>query len=223
MSRSVVIIGAGFGGIGAAIELRAHGYTDVTILDASSGIGGHVARELLPGRRVRRPEPPVLLLVRAAADWSRLCSPQSEILDYLRTVAREHGVARPRRPEHPGHRVPVGRRGAALARRRRDRRRAADLDGGRGRRSPPASCTSPRSRTIPGRDDFAGHSFHSAALGPRPRPHRHARRRHRHRGQRRAVRAGDRAERSVASRSSSAPATGSCRGATCPTRGGAAR
>lgn len=38
--RQVVVIGAGFGGIGAAIELRAHGYSDVTILDAAPGIGG---------------------------------------------------------------------------------------------------------------------------------------------------------------------------------------
>jgi len=32
---SVVIIGAGFGGIGAAIELQHHGFRDITILDAA--------------------------------------------------------------------------------------------------------------------------------------------------------------------------------------------
>jgi cation diffusion facilitator CzcD-associated flavoprotein CzcO len=37
---SVVIVGAGFGGLAAAIELRRHGFTDVTVLERAPGIGG---------------------------------------------------------------------------------------------------------------------------------------------------------------------------------------
>ena len=33
-SPSIVIVGAGFGGVAAAIELRRHGFDDVTILEA---------------------------------------------------------------------------------------------------------------------------------------------------------------------------------------------
>jgi cation diffusion facilitator CzcD-associated flavoprotein CzcO len=36
----VLIVGAGFGGIGAAIELRKHGFRDVTILERSADLGG---------------------------------------------------------------------------------------------------------------------------------------------------------------------------------------
>ncbi len=36
----VVIIGAGFGGIAAAIELRNHGFGDITILDRAPALGG---------------------------------------------------------------------------------------------------------------------------------------------------------------------------------------
>jgi cation diffusion facilitator CzcD-associated flavoprotein CzcO len=36
----VVVVGAGFGGIAAAIELRSHGITDVVILDSAPEIGG---------------------------------------------------------------------------------------------------------------------------------------------------------------------------------------
>ena len=36
----VLIVGAGFGGIAAAIELRRHGISDVTILEKGSDLGG---------------------------------------------------------------------------------------------------------------------------------------------------------------------------------------
>src|SRR4051812_4381636 len=90
--RRVVIIGAGFGGIGAAIELRAHGYTDVTILDAASGIGGTWLFNPYPGAACDVPSHMYSYSFAQRRDWSRLCSPQSEILAYLRNVAREHGV-----------------------------------------------------------------------------------------------------------------------------------
>ena len=44
--------------------------------------------------RVRRPVAPVLVLVRAEADWSKLFSPQPEIWDYLQGVAEKYGLRR---------------------------------------------------------------------------------------------------------------------------------
>ena len=62
---SVVIVSAGFGGLAAAIELRRHGFADVTVLERT-GHRRDVALQRLPGLCVRRAEPPVLVLVRAA-------------------------------------------------------------------------------------------------------------------------------------------------------------
>ena len=62
----VLIVGAGFGGIAAAIELQRHGFDDVTILERAPRARRHVAPQHLPGRGLRRPEPPLLVLLRAA-------------------------------------------------------------------------------------------------------------------------------------------------------------
>lgn len=42
MDKQVVIIGAGAAGIAAATKLLAHGFTNVTVLEAGSRIGGRV-------------------------------------------------------------------------------------------------------------------------------------------------------------------------------------
>ena len=89
----VVIVGAGFGGIAAAIELRGNGITDITIIDAAPGIGGTWLHNTYPGAACDVPSHLYSFSYAQRRDWSRLCSPQSEILDYLRGVAREYGVA----------------------------------------------------------------------------------------------------------------------------------
>ena len=48
-SPRVVIIGAGFGGIAAAIELRRHGFEQLTILEAAPAIGGTWFYNSYPG------------------------------------------------------------------------------------------------------------------------------------------------------------------------------
>ena len=49
MSSRVVIVGAGFGGVAAAIELRRHGFDDVTILERGPGVGGTWLYNTYPG------------------------------------------------------------------------------------------------------------------------------------------------------------------------------
>ena len=71
---------------------------------------------------------------------------------------------------------------------------------------------------IPGRDTFAGPSFHSATLGPLGRPRRQARRGDRHRRERGAVHPRDRARRSASCSCSSARRRGSARRPTTTTR-----
>jgi cation diffusion facilitator CzcD-associated flavoprotein CzcO len=88
----IVIVGAGFGGIAAAIELRRHGFTDVTILDAAPELGGTWFHNTYPGAACDVPSHLYSFSYAQRRDWSRLCSPQEEILDYLRRVAKDHGV-----------------------------------------------------------------------------------------------------------------------------------
>jgi len=89
----VLIVGAGFGGIAAAIELRRHGITDVTILEKGSDLGGTWFYNSYPGAACDVPSHLYSFSFAQRRDWTRLCSPQQEILEYLHQVAREHGVA----------------------------------------------------------------------------------------------------------------------------------
>ena len=96
MSRpvEVVIVGAGFGGMAAAIELQRHGFTDITILEKSPDLGGTWFHNTYPGAACDVASHLYSFSYAQRRDWSRLCSPQSEILAYIHDVAREHGVDR---------------------------------------------------------------------------------------------------------------------------------
>jgi cation diffusion facilitator CzcD-associated flavoprotein CzcO len=87
-----VVVGAGFGGIAAAVELRDHGITDVVILDSAPEIGGTWYYNSYPGAACDVPSHLYSFSFAQRSDWSRLCSPQSEILEYLQGVAHEYGV-----------------------------------------------------------------------------------------------------------------------------------
>jgi cation diffusion facilitator CzcD-associated flavoprotein CzcO len=89
---AVVIVGGGFGGIAAAIELRRHGFRDVTILERAPELGGTWHYNTYPGAACDVPSHLYSFSFAQRRDWSRLCSPQEEILAYLQAVAREHGV-----------------------------------------------------------------------------------------------------------------------------------
>nr|WP_306226698.1 NAD(P)-binding protein [Dietzia sp. Die43] len=57
----LVVVGAGFGGIAMADRLLGEGRgRDFLVLEAADSVGGHLARQHLPGVRLRRPHRPVL-------------------------------------------------------------------------------------------------------------------------------------------------------------------
>jgi cation diffusion facilitator CzcD-associated flavoprotein CzcO len=93
-TRRTLIIGAGFGGVAAAIELKRHGFEDVTILERADELGGTWHYNTYPGAACDVPSHLYSFSYAQRRDWSRLCSPQKEILEYLRDVAREHDVER---------------------------------------------------------------------------------------------------------------------------------
>ncbi|MGB9184191.1 MAG: NAD(P)/FAD-dependent oxidoreductase [Solirubrobacteraceae bacterium] len=88
----ILIVGAGFGGIAAAIELRRHGFDSITILEAGPELGGTWFYNQYPGAACDVPSHLYSFSYAQRADWSRLCSPQDEILGYLKQVAGSHGV-----------------------------------------------------------------------------------------------------------------------------------
>jgi cation diffusion facilitator CzcD-associated flavoprotein CzcO len=90
----VVIVGAGFGGIATAIELRRHGFDDVTILERGPGLGGTWRDNDYPGCACDVPSHLYSFSFAQRREWSRICSPQAEILRYLEDVARDFGVDR---------------------------------------------------------------------------------------------------------------------------------
>jgi cation diffusion facilitator CzcD-associated flavoprotein CzcO len=90
----VVIVGAGIGGLAAAIELRRHGFSDITILERAAQLGGTWQYNTYPGCACDVPSHLYSYSFAPKPGWSRLCSPSEEILGYLRDVAAEFDVAR---------------------------------------------------------------------------------------------------------------------------------
>jgi cation diffusion facilitator CzcD-associated flavoprotein CzcO len=89
---SVVIVGAGFGGIGLAIRLRRAGIRDVTVLEKAAELGGTWRDNVYPGAACDIPSHLYSFSFERRRDWSRRYPPQEEILGYLRDCAAKHGI-----------------------------------------------------------------------------------------------------------------------------------
>ena len=91
--HDVVIVGAGLGGIAAAIELKRHGIDDLVLLEAAEGIGGTWRYNDYPGAACDVPSHLYSYSFARRSTWSRMCSPRGEILDYVERVADVFGIA----------------------------------------------------------------------------------------------------------------------------------
>src|SRR5687767_8890989 len=92
MSTRVIIIGAGFGGLGAARALRQQGIDDITILERADTVGGVWRDNTYPGAACDVPSPLYSWSWAINPTWGRRYSPQPEILDYLRSAAEREGL-----------------------------------------------------------------------------------------------------------------------------------
>lgn len=88
----IVIIGAGFAGIGAAIRLRQEGIHDFVVLEKAASLGGVWRDNTYPGCACDVPSSLYSYSFAPKPDWTRLFAPQDEIRRYLLDVATQHGV-----------------------------------------------------------------------------------------------------------------------------------
>jgi phytoene dehydrogenase-like protein len=86
-SRSIAIVGGGFGGIGAAAMLRRAGYGDVTVFERGERIGGVWHHNTYPGAACDIPSHLYEFSFAPSPRWSRRYAPQ----------ARDPGLPRGRR------------------------------------------------------------------------------------------------------------------------------
>ncbi|MBI3367122.1 MAG: NAD(P)/FAD-dependent oxidoreductase [Burkholderiales bacterium] len=89
----VLIVGAGFAGLGSAIRLRRAGITNITWIEKDSGIGGTWWANRYPGAACDIPTPLYSFSFAPNPNWTRLYPPQAEIQAYLADTARRFGVA----------------------------------------------------------------------------------------------------------------------------------
>jgi cation diffusion facilitator CzcD-associated flavoprotein CzcO len=83
----VAIIGTGFGGLAAALRLQRAGFRDFVLLDRADDIGGVWRDNNYPGAAVDVQCQLYSFSFAPNPQWRNLFAKQSEILDYLRSVA----------------------------------------------------------------------------------------------------------------------------------------
>jgi cation diffusion facilitator CzcD-associated flavoprotein CzcO len=159
MSRrpSIIVIGCGFGGIGAAIELIRHGFADVTVLERADELGGVWRENTYPGAACDVPSPLYSYSYEPNA-WPRRYSGRLEIQAYLKRTSAKYGVDRLVRFSTE---VTAAEFDAARAR-WRVHTSAGELLEADILVSAVGQLSRPAWPDLPGQDTFAGPAFHSA-------------------------------------------------------------
>jgi cation diffusion facilitator CzcD-associated flavoprotein CzcO len=88
----IAIIGAGFGGIGAAIKLKQAGFSKIKIFDKSKGFGGTWRENTYPGAACDVMSHLYSFSFYPKSDWSKSYGPQKEILEYINDAAKHFGI-----------------------------------------------------------------------------------------------------------------------------------
>ena len=157
MPYRVAVIGAGFGGIGMAIALKQAGIDDFIVLERADDLGGIWRDNSYPGLTCDIPSQLYSFSFRPW-HWTRRFPARAEILAYLHALVADHGLG------------PHLRFGSGVETAEWDDRLAlwditAD-DGGTFQATALISAVGQLGRPvlpdIPGRDEFAGSSWHSA-------------------------------------------------------------
>ncbi|HET6153195.1 MAG TPA: NAD(P)/FAD-dependent oxidoreductase [Marmoricola sp.] len=88
----VLVIGAGFAGLGTAIKLDEAGQSDFVVVDKGDSVGGTWRDNTYPGAACDVPSQLYSFSFAPNPNWSRSFSPQPEIHAYLQDVAQRSGV-----------------------------------------------------------------------------------------------------------------------------------
>ncbi|MCV7315902.1 NAD(P)/FAD-dependent oxidoreductase [Mycolicibacillus parakoreensis] len=154
-----IVVGAGFGGIGAAIQLKQLGYDNIAILDREDDVGGtwHVNR--YPGLTVDVPSTTYSYWFEPNPYWSRLFAPGPELKRYAEHVSDKYDVRRHMRfnTTVAGAHWNADDRLWEVALVGGDRLSAQFLVAATG------FLSQPRVPDIPGIDTFAGRTIHAAS------------------------------------------------------------
>src|SRR3954447_883479 len=87
-----VIVGSGFAGLGAAIQLKKSGRQDFVVLERAADVGGVWRDNSYPGCRCDVPSHLYSFSFALNPDWTASFSPQPEIQSYLQRTARDFGI-----------------------------------------------------------------------------------------------------------------------------------
>jgi cation diffusion facilitator CzcD-associated flavoprotein CzcO len=155
---TVAIIGAGFGGLAVALELKRAGIESFTVLERANEVGGVWQANTYPGAACDVPSVIYQFSRHLKPDWSWRFGSQPEIRDYLQEVSIESGVR-----DH----IRFGTEVIAATFDEQARKWEIELADGESISADVLVCATgqlsrPKFPELAGRDDFAGAQFHSA-------------------------------------------------------------
>ena len=153
----IVIIGAGFAGLGMAVRLKQAGIDDFVILERAEDVGGTWRDNSYPGCAVDVQSHLYSFSFAPNPNWTQVYAPQREIWAYIKDVCDAHGVMGHVRF---GHEVTGGEWDEG-AQRWQVRTTAGSFDA-RYLISGMGPLSNPLPPDIPGLETFTGHRFHSA-------------------------------------------------------------
>jgi cation diffusion facilitator CzcD-associated flavoprotein CzcO len=90
--ETIVIVGTGFAGLGMAIRLKKAGIENFVLLEKAAEVGGTWRDNHYPGAACDVPSPVYSFSFEPNPSWSRVFSPQAEILEYLRHCADKYKI-----------------------------------------------------------------------------------------------------------------------------------
>ncbi len=91
-SLDIAIIGAGFGGIGLAVQLKRSGFDNFTIFERATDVGGVWRDNTYPGAACDVPSRMYSFSFEQGFPWSERFGQQPEILTYLKHCAEKFGI-----------------------------------------------------------------------------------------------------------------------------------
>ncbi|GAB4583646.1 flavin-containing monooxygenase [Nocardia sp. IFM 10818] len=90
--HEVIVVGAGFGGIGTGIALQRKGIHDFVIVDKWDRVGGTWHANTYPGVAVDIPSFIYSFSYEQRGDWSRVFAPGTELREYAESMVDKYGL-----------------------------------------------------------------------------------------------------------------------------------